>query len=177
MLLVCSRDCASYSSATYLVGIGPVRELGWLDDHSCEELTEGVEEVSLCLSFFDLVTVFRECCFEAVIDGLWQVIVERVEELLFSPCRDGRVLNERIRHIVRCHAIKQELVVCLILWFVFVTLEVGANEVPEGIAYKCIKVLHAYDVSEFFQQVGLAVAELHACRYILLDVLQFYFCR
>ena len=112
-----------------------------------------------------------------MIDCLRQVIVERVKELLFRPCRDGRVLHERIRHIVCGHTVQQELVVCLILRLVFVTLEVGANEVPEGIAYKCIKVLHTYDVSEFFQQVGLAVAELHTCRYILLDVLQFYFCR
>ena len=65
---------------------------------------------------------------------------------------------------------------CLILRFVFVTLEVGADEVPEGVAYQCIKVLHTYDVSELFQQMGLAIAELHARRDVLLDVLQFDFC-
>ena len=86
MLLVRSRDSASYASTTNLVGIGPVRELGRLDDHSCEELTEGVQEVSLGLSFLDLVTVFGEGRFEAMIDSLRQVIVERVEELLFRPC-------------------------------------------------------------------------------------------
>ena len=70
MLLVCSRNSASYATTTYLVGIGPIRELGRLDDHSCEELTEGVQEVSLSLSFLNLVTVLRESRFEAVIDGL-----------------------------------------------------------------------------------------------------------
>ena len=103
------------------------------------------------------------------------MVVERVEELLFCPCRDGRILHKRIRHIVRGHAVQQELVVRFVLWFVLVTLEVGADEVPESVAYQCIKVLHTYDVSELFQQMGLAIAELHARRDVFLDVLQFYF--
>ena len=177
MLLVRSRDSASYATTTYLVRIGPIRKLGRLDNHSCEEFTEGVEEVSFSLGFLDLVAVFGEGRFQAVIDGLRQVIVEGVEELLLRPCRDGWILDERIRHIVCGHAVQQELVVCLILGFVLVTFEVGANEVPESITYKCIKVLHTYDVSELFQQVGLAVAELHTRRDVLLNVLQFYFCR
>ena len=70
MLLIRSGDRAGYATATHLVRISPIRKLGRLDNHSCEELAEGIQEVALGFGFLDLVAIFRESRLQAVIYGL-----------------------------------------------------------------------------------------------------------
>ena len=106
MLLVSSGDSTSNTTTTYLVGIGPVRELGRLDHHTCEEFAECVEEITLSLSLFDSVSVFGEGCLQTVIDSLGQMIVEGVEEVLLGLPGDRRVLHKGVRDVVGCHTIE-----------------------------------------------------------------------
>ena len=106
ILLLLGCYGSSDTLAAYLVGLGPVRELGRLDHHTCEEFAECVEEITLSLSLFDSVSVFGEGCLQTVIDSLGQMIVEGVEEVLLGLLGDRRVLHQGVRDVVGCHTIE-----------------------------------------------------------------------
>jgi len=144
-LLVGSGDTACDALTTDFVRLRPVRELCRLNDHSSEKLAEGAEKVPLSLCLLDSVAIFGESRLEAVVDCLGQVVVKSVEELLLGLLRNARVLDERIGNVVGGHAVEQELVVRFVLVLVLLALELGADEVPEGVADQRVEVLHVDD--------------------------------
>ena len=139
-----------------------------MDHHSCEKLTESVEEVALRVGFLDAVSVLGKSCLQAVVDRLRQVVVECVEEFLLRRLGNTNILNKGVRDIVSSHAIEQELVMSLILRFVLCPFEIGADEVPKGVADQRIEVLHADNAHELILHLGFALAERHTGRDVFL---------
>ena len=104
-----------------------------------------------------------------MVDSLGQVIVEGVEEEFLGLSRDALILNQGVGHIVRSHAIKQELVVCCILGFIFRALKVVTDEVPECITDEGIEVEQVDDVLELVPRLGLCLQEVHTCNNVFLS--------
>lgn len=162
MRLVSSGGCARDALTANLACISPFAELSRLDDHACKQLTECVQQVSLGLCFFNSVSVLREGCLEAMVHSLRQMVVKSVEKLFFCHSADASILYKRVADIIGSHTIEQKLVMSLVLRFVFLTLEVGANEVPESVADKGIEVLHIDNVDELVLHMRLTITQFHA---------------
>ena len=150
LVVLLLRPCSC--TLTYgFVGICPAREFRRLDDHPCEQFAERIEQFSLLLARLNHVSVLRECCFQAVIHSLRQMVVEACEEFFLRNLADSRVFNQCVGDVVRSHSIKQELIVGQVL--LFVLFDVRANEVPESIADQGIEMFH-FDYSlKFFSRI------------------------
>ena len=104
-----------------------------------------------------------------MVDCLGQVVVEGVEEEFLGLSGDALILNQSVGHVVRGHAIKQELVMCRILRFIFRALKVIADEVPECITDEGIEVKQVDDVLELVSRLGLCLQEVHTCNNVFLS--------